>query len=67
MANFVEVLKNNKTKNINKINDETGKKLETLYNSLTTYNEAKSSNGVATITNNPNKTVQGQLKLVLTP
>ena len=56
MGCFVEVLTNNQTKNINKISDEIGKKLETFNNSLTSYNKTKSSTGVATISINPNKT-----------
>ena len=56
MGSFAEVLTNNQTKNINKISDEIGKKLETFNNSLTTYNKTKSSTGVATISINPNKT-----------
>ena len=54
MGSFAEVLTNNQTKNINKISDEIGKKLETFNNSLTTYNKTKSSTGVATISINPN-------------
>ena len=55
MGSFAEVLTNNQAKNINKISDEIGKKLETFNNSLTTYNKTKSSPGVATIRINPNK------------
>ena len=43
-------------KNINKISDEIGKKLETFNNSVTAYNKAKDSTGIATISINPNKT-----------
>ena len=56
MGNFGEVLANNQAKNINKITDETGKKLETFNNSLTAYNKAKSSTRVATVSINPSKT-----------
>ena len=56
MGNFAEVLTNNQDKNINKISNEVGKKLETFNNSLTEYNKAKSSTGVATISINPKKT-----------
>ena len=56
MGNFAEVLTNNRDKNINKISNEVGKKLETFNNSLTEYNKAKSSTGVATISINPKKT-----------
>ena len=57
MGSFAEVLTNNQTKNINKISDEIGKKLETFNNSLIAYNKAKSSTGAATISIiNPNKT-----------
>ena len=45
MGSFAEVLTNNQTKNINKISDEIGKKLQTLNNSLTAYNKTKSSTG----------------------
>ena len=55
MGSFAEILTNNQTKNINKISDETGKKLETFNNSLTMYNKTKSSSGVATISISPNK------------
>ena len=56
MGNFAEVLTNNQDKNINKISNEVGKKLETFNNSLAEYNKAKSSTGVATISINPKKT-----------
>ena len=56
VGSFAEVLTNNQTKNINKISDKIGKKLETFNNSLTAYNKAKSSTWVATISINPNKT-----------
>ena len=56
MGSFAEVLTNNQTKNINKISNEIGKKLETFNNSLTTYNKTKSSTGVVTISISPNKT-----------
>ena len=55
MGSFVEVLANNQTKNINKISNEIGKKLETFNDSLTAY-KANSSTKVATISVNPNKT-----------
>ena len=55
MGNFTEVLTNNQEKNINKISNEEGKKLQTFNNSLTEYNKAKGSTGVATISINPNK------------
>ena len=55
MRNFAEVLKNSQVKNMNKISDEIGKKLETFNNILTAYNKAISSTGVATISINPNK------------
>ena len=55
MRSFAEVFANNKTKNINKISNETGKKLETLNDSLIAH-KAKGSTGVATISINPNKT-----------
>ena len=45
MGSFAEVLTNSQTKNINKISDEIGKKLQTLNNSLTAYNKTKSSTG----------------------
>ena len=47
MGSFAEILTNNQTKNINKISDETEKKLETFNNSLTMHNKTKSSSGVA--------------------
>ena len=56
MGSFAVVLTNNQAKNINEISDEIGKKLESFNNSLTAYNKAKSSTGVATISINPNKT-----------
>ena len=56
MRSFFEVFTNNQAKNINNISDEIGKKLETFNNSLTVYNKAKSSTGVATSSINPNKT-----------
>ena len=56
MGSFADVLTNNETKSVNKVSDEIGKKLKTFNNSLTTYNKAKSSAGVATISINPNKT-----------
>ena len=56
MRNFAEVLKNSQVKNMNKISDEIGKKSETFNNTLTAYNKAISSTGVATISINPNKT-----------
>ena len=46
MGNFTEVLTNNQEKNINKISNEEGKKLQTFNNSLTEYNKAKGSTGV---------------------
>ena len=55
MGSFIEVLANNRTKNINKISNEIGKKLETFNDSLIAH-KAKSSTGVATISINPNKT-----------
>ena len=55
MRSFAEVFANNKTKNINKISNETGKKLETFNESLIAH-KAKGSTGVATISINPNKT-----------
>ena len=55
MGSFVEILANNQTKNINKINNEIGKKLETFNDNLIAH-KAKSSTGVATIRINPNKT-----------
>ena len=55
MRSFAEVFANNKTKNINKISNETGKKLETFNDSLIAH-KAKGSTGVATISINPNKT-----------
>ena len=56
MGSFSEVLTNNQAKSINKISDAIGKKLETFNDSPTAYNKAKSSTGVATISNNPSKT-----------
>ena len=41
MGIFAEFPANNKAKNINKIKDKIGKKLETFNNSLTAYNKAK--------------------------
>ena len=68
MGNFAEVLPNNQAKNINKISDEIGKKLESFNNSLTAYNKAKTSAGVATISINPNKTkAMAATKSALTP
>ena len=68
MGSFAEVLTNNQTKNINKISDEIGKKLETFNNSLTTYNKTKSSTGVATISINPKKTkVTGAATISINP
>ena len=55
MGSFAEVLTNNQAKNIDKIFDEIGKKIETFNYSLTAYNKAKNSTGVATISINPNK------------
>ena len=55
MGSFAEILIKNQAKNINKISDETGKKLETFNDSLTAHNKAKSSTGVATISINPSK------------
>ena len=55
MRSFAEVFANNKTKNINKISNETGKKLETFNDSLIAH-KAKGSTGVATISINPSKT-----------
>ena len=55
MRSFAEVLTNNQANNINTISDKIGKKLGTN-NSFTAYNKSKSSTGVATISNNPNKT-----------
>ena len=55
MGNFTEILTNNQEQNINKISNEVGKKLQTFNNSLTEYNKAKGSTGVATISINPNK------------
>ena len=66
MGNFAEVLTNNKAKDINKINNEIGKKSETFNDSLIAH-KAKSSTGVATISINPNKTkAMGRLQLALT-
>ena len=56
MGSFAEVLTNNHTKNVNEINHEIGQKLETFNNSLTAYNKAKGSNGVAAISVNPRNT-----------
>ena len=56
MGNFTEILTNNEEQNINKISNEVGKKLQTFNNSLTEYNKAKGSTGVATISINLNKT-----------
>ena len=68
MGSFAEVLTNNQTKNINKISDEIGKKLETFNNSLTTYNKTKSSTGVATISINSKKTkVTGAATISINP
>ena len=53
MGSFAEVLANSQTKNINKISNEIGKKLETFNDSLIVH-KAKSSTGVATISTNPN-------------
>ena len=55
MGSFAEVLTKNQAKNINKISDEIGNKVETFNNSLSAC-KAKSSTGVATISINPNKT-----------
>ena len=55
MGSVADVLVNNQTKNINKISNEIGKKLETFNDSLIAY-KAKSSIKVATISGNPNKT-----------
>ena len=55
MESLAEVLANNQTKNINKISNEIGKKLETFNDSLIAY-KVKSSIKVATISGNPNKT-----------
>ena len=55
MGSFAEVLTNNQTKNIHKISNGIGKKLETFNHSLIVY-KAKSSTGVATTSINPNKT-----------
>ena len=55
MGNFTEILTNNQEQNINKISNEVGKKLQTFNNSLTEYNKAKGSTGVATISINLNK------------
>ena len=54
MGSFAEVLANNQTKNINKISNKIGKKLETFNDSLIAH-KAKSSTGVATISINPPK------------
>ena len=56
MGGFAQVLTNNQAKNINKISNEIGKKLETFNDSLAAYNKAKKSTGVATFSINPNKT-----------
>ena len=56
IGSFPEVLTSNQAKKINKISDEIGKKLKTFNNSLTAYNKAKSSTGLATIIINPSKT-----------
>ena len=56
IGRFSEVLTKNHAKNINKISNEIGKKLETLNDSLTAYNKAKRSTGVASFSINPNKT-----------
>ena len=53
MESLAEVLANNQTKNINKISNEIGKKLETFNDSLILH-KTKSSTGVATISTNPN-------------
>ena len=55
MGRFAEVLTNNQTKNISKISNKIGKKLETFNDSLIAH-KAKSNTGVATISINPNKT-----------
>ena len=55
MGSFAEVLTNNQGKNIRKISNEIGEKLETFNDSLIVY-KAKSSTGVATTSINPNKT-----------
>ena len=68
MGRFAEVLTNNQAKNINKISDKIGKKLETFNNSLKAYNKANSSTGVATISINPNKTkVMGAATINVNP
>ena len=55
IGRFAEVLTKNHAKNINKISNEIGKKLETFNDSLIVY-KAKSSTRVGTISINPNKT-----------
>ena len=61
MGNFTEILTNNQEQNINKISNEVGKKLQTFNNSLTEYNKAKGSTGVATISINLNKKAMGMV------
>ena len=56
MVNFIEVLTNYQEKNMNKINAEIGKELETFNNNLTAWKKAKSRTGIAKITINPYKT-----------
>ena len=56
IGRFAEFLTKNHAKNINKISNEIGKKLETFNDSLAAYNKAKKSTGVATFSINPNKT-----------
>ena len=69
MVNFIEVLTNYQEKNMNKINAEIGKELETFNNNLTAWKKAKSRTGIAKITINPYKTKArgGQLQLSSTP
>ena len=56
IGGFAEVLTKNGAKNINKISNEIGKKLENFNDSLTAYNKAKRSTGVVTFSINPDKT-----------
>ena len=55
MGSFAEVLTNSQAKDINKISNEIGNKLEAFNDILIAY-KAKSSTGVATISINPKKT-----------
>ena len=66
MGNFAEILAENQSKNMNRINTDLGKQLNSFNENLSAYKVNRSS-GVATVSDNPNKNSTGAAAISVNP